>query len=246
MFKNIFEKPFVAPALVLSVAFIVGSLIGGVFISKIRAGNDTLSSTGSAKMTVMSDTAKINASFSRTVSENALASGYTAMKNDGAKVREFFIKNGLTEEEFEILPVSLNERYDYYEGAQNQPKRYDLRQEVRIDTNDIDKAAKVANDSGSLINSGVLYQSFGVQYYYGELAQARIDLTAEAVKDAKRRAAEIAKGAGGRVGKLLSASSGVVQVLAPNSLEVSDYGSYDTSTPEKEIMVTVRATFKAK
>lgn len=244
--KKIFEKPFVYPAIVLSVAFIVGSLIGGVFISKIRSGNDTLTSTGSAKMNVTSDTAKINASFSRTVSEPNLAGGYTLMKNDEAKVRKFFLDNGLTESEFEILPVALTERYDYYEGSQNQPKRYDLRQEVRVSTSDIEKAAKIANDSGSLISGGVLYQSFGVQYYYSGLAQARIDLTAEAVKDAKIRANEIAKGAGGRVGKLLSASSGVVQVLAPNSLEISDYGSYDTSTPEKEIMVTVRATFKAQ
>ncbi len=242
--KTIFEKPFVYPALMLAVAFIVGSLIGGVFISKIRAGANTLSSTGSAKMPVMSDLAKINASFSRTVSETQLARGYELMKSDEAKLRDYLTRKGLTEKDFAILPISLNERYDY--GDTSQIKRYDLRQEVRIQSSDIEKIGEVANDSGELINSGILYQSYGVQYFYSDLASARIDLMAEAVKDAKNRANEIAKGSGGRVGKLISASSGVVQVLAPNSLEISDYGSYDTSTPEKEIMVTVRANFRAK
>ena len=40
-----------------------------------------------------------------------------------------------------------------------------------------------------------------------------------------------------------AAASGVVQVLPKGSLEISDYGSYDTSSIEKEVMVTVRATF---
>ena len=243
--KSILEKPFVYPALMLAGAFVIGSLIGGVFISKIRSGEDTLSSTGSAKMEVVSDIAKINATFSRTVSETELARGYELMKSDEAKVRAYLIKKGLVEADFSILPISLSERYDYGNtGAQ--VKKYDLRQEVRIQSGDIAKIGEVANDSGQLINSGILFQSYGVQYFYSKLAEARVQLMAEAVKDAKVRAKEIAKGAGGTVGKLLSASSGVVQVLAPNSLEISDYGSYDTSTPEKEIMVTVRATFKAR
>jgi hypothetical protein len=35
----------------------------------------------------------------------------------------------------------------------------------------------------------------------------------------------------------------VVQVLPVNSVDVSDYGSYDTQNIEKEISVTVRAAF---
>ncbi|HPO83031.1 MAG TPA: SIMPL domain-containing protein, partial [bacterium] len=68
----------------------------------------------------------------------------------------------------------------------------------------------------------------------------------EAMNDAKARAEKIAQSSGQGVGSLRSASMGVVQVLEPNSTEVSDYGSYDTSTIEKEVMVTVRATFLLK
>jgi hypothetical protein len=37
-----------------------------------------------------------------------------------------------------------------------------------------------------------------------------------------------------------------VQVLAPNSEDVNDYGTYDTSSINKEIMVTVKASFEIK
>jgi len=36
---------------------------------------------------------------------------------------------------------------------------------------------------------------------------------------------------------------GVVQVMPVNSVEISDYGTYDTGSIEKEVMVTVKALF---
>jgi hypothetical protein len=39
---------------------------------------------------------------------------------------------------------------------------------------------------------------------------------------------------------------GVVQVTQPNSVDISDYGNYDVSTIEKEVMITVRASFSLK
>jgi hypothetical protein len=68
----------------------------------------------------------------------------------------------------------------------------------------------------------------------------------EAIKDAKARAEKIANSSGKRVGVIKSASMGVVQVLSPNSVDVSDYGTYDTSTINKEVMVTVKALFTIK
>ncbi len=71
----------------------------------------------------------------------------------------------------------------------------------------------------------------------------RVALLPDAIADAKARAESIATAGGNKIGSIKSASSGVVQVLSANSVEVSDYGSYDTSKIEKEIMVTVKASF---
>jgi hypothetical protein len=51
---------------------------------------------------------------------------------------------------------------------------------------------------------------------------------------------------GAKVSKLTSLSSGVFQVTARNSVEVSDYGSYDTSTIAKKVTATVRADFSVR
>jgi hypothetical protein len=76
--------------------------------------------------------------------------------------------------------------------------------------------------------------------------EARVSLLPDALADAKARATKIAESSGARIGKLRSASQGVVQVIQANSTDVSDYGYYDTSTKEKEIMVTVKASFTVK
>ena len=68
----------------------------------------------------------------------------------------------------------------------------------------------------------------------------------EASKNAKERAEAIAKSTGNKVGNVKSASQGVFQVTQKNSTEVSDYGSYDTSTVDKKITAIVRASFEVK
>jgi len=66
------------------------------------------------------------------------------------------------------------------------------------------------------------------------------------MKDAQNRATSISKTTGQKVGSLKSATMGVVQVTQPNSVDISDYGNYDVSTIEKEVMITVRASFSLK
>jgi hypothetical protein len=75
------------------------------------------------------------------------------------------------------------------------------------------------------------------------LPELRINLLADAVKDAKARAQKIADGTGKKIGTIKTANMGVVQVLPVNSTDVSDYGTYDTGTIEKEVMITVTVLF---
>ena len=57
------------------------------------------------------------------------------------------------------------------------------------------------------------------------------------------RAREIA---GDRLGDLLTATAGVFQIREPHSNEVQGYGIYSTATREKEITVTVRASYRMR
>ena len=74
----------------------------------------------------------------------------------------------------------------------------------------------------------------------------RISLLPAAIFDAKERANIIAKSSGKTVDSVKSVSMGVVQVMPVGAVDVSDYGSYDTSGIEKEVMITVKNTFSLK
>jgi hypothetical protein len=166
------------------------------------------------------------------------------MKNDEAIVSKFFKDNGIIDEEIVISPVSMQKQY-YYEktGASDE---YSLVQNVSISSKDIEKIQNLSKDISSIIQQGVIYSAYSPEYYYTKLPEMRVSLLPEAMKDAQQRASSIAESTGKKVGSLKSASMGVVQVMQPNSIEISDYGNYDLSTVEKEVMITVKASFILK
>jgi hypothetical protein len=109
------------------------------------------------------------------------------MKMDEAKVAKFLKDNGLTEEEYEISPVSMYEEYNYYKDMNIEvEKKYNLTQQVTITSNDIEKVQKLSKKTEDLINMDVLYQSNNPEYYYTKLPDTRINLLPEAVADAQK------------------------------------------------------------
>jgi hypothetical protein len=53
------------------------------------------------------------------------------------------------------------------------------------------------------------------------------------------RARTLADGSGSRVGRLINASQGVIQVLARGAIDGGEWGQYDTSTIDKTLRVVV-------
>lgn len=230
-------------AAILGVALIIAaSLVAGT-IYKIKALDNTLVVTGSAKVKVSSDLVKWTMRFSRNVPVTDLKKGYSDMERDLGVVKSFFKNNGIEGGSLVISPVFADKNYSY-EKTGNAPDVYMLQQTVEVQSNDIGKIRSLAADTKYIIDNGVIFSPQAPEYYYTKLSESRIELLGEAVKDAKLRAGKIAESGGQKVGSLRSTSVGVTQVTAINSIDsISDYGAYDTSTEEKEVMVTVRAIF---
>jgi hypothetical protein len=125
-------------------------------------------------------------------------------------------------------------------------KQYTLTQNIEVQSEDVQKLQNLSQRGGELISRGLIYSTNSLEFYYSKLPEARIALLSQAIDDAKARAGELAKNSGKKVGSLKSATSGVVQVQSRNSTDVSDYGSYDTSKIDKQITVTVKASFTLK
>lgn len=244
--ESFLNRPYVAPAVVVGASIIIGLLVLGLGVSTIRNSGNTLTTTGSHKTHVMSDSAKWTFSVSRTVTESAIQSGYTELEGDMVKVTAFLRDAGVEEAEIETTPILTEEIWNYGNEGANLPRRFTLRQNVTVSSSDVEKITALSKNTAALARTGVFFTNQFPEYYISNLAELRVELLGSALEDAKARASEIARGAGNRVGKLQSATSGVVQVLSPNSLEIADYGAYNTQTAEKDVQVTVRATFKIR
>lgn len=232
-------------AYILGGALILAAAVFGTFYYSAQSANtkDTLSVTGSAKTHVTSDRAKLVLSLSRVASVSDLASGYTAIARDRTETRALLSREGASSTEITEGPVSMNQIYEQYSSV---PNRYQLNQTITIQSEDVEGITAISKKIPELASKGVIVSIQSLEYYYSKLPDLRVSLLTDAVKDAKARAEKIAAGTGRSVGSVQSASSGVVQVLAPNSVDVSDYGNYDTWSIEKEIMVTVKASFRLK
>jgi hypothetical protein len=235
------------PALLLALA-----LFGGLFMlgDRLYASRQIggLTVTGSAKKTVQADLAKWTTNFTRRANLDNLADVIVKVGNDKTKITKIVTDLGIKAEGVTFLPVQTDAIYEQLPGygySQN-IIGYNVRQEIRVESEDIEKVDRLANETGKFIDLGLVPEYQRTEYYYTKLTELRPELFAAATSDAKTRAEAIAKGSGATVGEPTSAKTGVIQILPPNSTDVADYGAYDLTTKEKEVSATVSVTFALK
>jgi hypothetical protein len=89
----------------------------------------------------------------------------------------------------------------------------------------------------------VAFVSEGFAFIYTRAGDAKVEMMAEATKDARARAEQIAQQGGRKIKELRSARMGVVQINPLYSSATSWEGNNDTTSLEKTITTTVSATF---
>jgi len=243
---NINNKGLWIFAAIAGIALIVTGFLVTNAIYKIKSSENSIAVTGSAKKNVTSDLVKWTGSFSRNIDVNGLKEGYASMKKDLTTLQAYLKTNGITDDTYTVSPVSVESLYNYKQEGGSQLVGYVLRQNIIVQSADLQKITKLAQDVTPIINQGLIFSTQSLEYFYTKLPEARVELLAEATKDAKNRAEKIAQSTGSKVASLRSASAGVIQVLQPNSTDVSDSGAYDTSTIEKEITAVIRVSFSLK
>lgn len=229
-------------ALILGLSFLLSAIIISNTFLNVKRLDNNISVSGSAKIAVSSDSARWTGNFSRSAEISQLKEGYNLMKQDEKKVRDFLSSNGFADR-FEISPVFMTE---VYKSDSYLPKEYALSQSIEVKSDNVHEVKALAKNVEELIKEGVFFSPDPVAYYYSGLPEARVSMLPEAIKDAKERASSIAKSSDKKVDSVKSVSMGVVQVMSAGAIDISDYGSYDTSSIDKEIMITVKAVFALK
>ncbi|MES2930167.1 MAG: SIMPL domain-containing protein [Patescibacteria group bacterium] len=224
----------------LGLALIISTIIAAYTFYRVRSFDNTLTVTGSATKQVTSDHVKWVGVINRVAKVSTLKDGYADMARDLENVKAFLKEKNIADDQIVVSPVFMDQNYDQNPTAE---RSYTLRQTIDINSSDVAGITEVAKNTTPLIEKDVIFSTQSLEYTYTKLPDERVALLSDAVKDAKARASKLAESSGKSVGQLKSASSGVVQVMSANSLDISDYGSYDTSKVEKNIMVTVKASF---
>lgn len=246
------QNHYFAPALVIGASLVLSALIGSFFLYQAKALNDTIEVTGSAQKLIESDAVKWKANISRTVAPKDLKAGNAAMKKDLDMVKKFLSKNKIDSQDITVSPMVMFSIYETQEQNGDPGKSasairaYTLSQDISIESGDVGQITQAAQNSGSLINDGVFFSNLGLEYYYSKLSDLKLEMLAEATKNAAERAAKIAQSANAKVGRLKSSDMGVMQITPVNSIETSDYGYYDTSSKQKQITAIVHAKFNLR
>lgn len=245
--SDVSSKTIVVSVGLLGVSLVVCTLLGTSAYREAKAAANTIAITGSAERVITSDTAKWRGGFTRTVAVDQLKEGSAAMLADVRTVQAYLAKEGVADAEVTVDAVAIapycpSNPGEY--GCDGRVSGYTLQQSLVVESKDVEKVTKLAKEApNALIAQGLVFSGQNVEYYYGALADLKLDMLAEATGNAKARAQRIADSTGATLGKIQSASMGVFQVTAVNSTELSDYGAYDTSVKEKKVTAIVRASF---
>jgi uncharacterized protein len=232
-------------------SIIIGiSFIFWLWLYGQRSTDESITITGSAKETVMADLANYTLSFDKTYPAEM---GLTKMIEDFNKktgiITGYLKYKWIAPESTKIENVSIGKNYEmngYTVNTQNVIS-YTLSRTISADIIDLELAKKISNETiNKAAQNDIALANSTVNYQYTKLEELRPRLLQLATEDAKVKANAMASSSGRKIGSLQAGRMWVVQVLAKNSVDISDYGSYDLSSVEKDVFVTVNVTFELK
>jgi len=226
-------------ALVLALGAVSAAATFGVFFHHARAPQQTVRVVGSATQAFEADIVKWRFTVSRPVSDAGLRAGYADLRADVEHFRSLVAARGLPDTALIVQPPTAQALW----GREGVRTGYTLQQPVFLISERLADIEPLALDPAAVLRDGAALEFSQLEYFYSGIARLKQELLSTATRDARERAAQIAENTNSRVGKIISARSGVFQITEPYSTEVSGFGVHNTSTRKKEITVTVHADF---
>lgn len=209
---------------------------------RARDARDVVTVTGSAKRSISSDYVIWDASVAAQDASPAVAAAKLARWT--TTIKTFLSSAGVQVDELAVTPITTDTiTQTDTNGSSGQITGYNLTRSFEVRSDRIDAIVAAIDSSSSLVSRGIPFTAQPPQFIYTKLPDLRPALSAEATKDAINRAKTVVGIAGQKLGKLRSIDVGPFQVTAPGSTQTGDYGSYDTSTRQKDVTSVVNVTF---
>jgi uncharacterized protein len=201
---------------ILMAGLVVGGYLLGSQIASIRTADRSVQVRGSAELPVVADLATWALNLS--ASGNDLAQVQQQMRGDIGKVRAFLEAQGIKAEETDVASFSVSDsQANQYNDNRNGP-RFVVTGGVTVRTGNLEGIKKAKDSLDELLGQGVvLTSSYGPNYAFTKLNDAKLELVSKATGEAYKAAEQFAKDSGAKVGGIKRASQGSVQVLGRDS-----------------------------
>jgi uncharacterized protein len=241
----------------LSIAMVLSTFIAASIWKDVRKRpeKNNIRITGSARKRIVSDLIQWSASIEAKGPDRTAA--YLELKSGTEKVVAFLKAMGIKPEEIKTESAALNEEFETVREDKVLPgtsvamrsetrvsKGFRATQMVSLSSTNIELIEKASREITTLLEQRVSVTSHAPNYYYTRLGELKLEMLAEAAKDARGRAENILSSAGNTtVGKLVYADMGIININAANSTETSNEGNNDTSSFEKDIITIIHAEY---
>jgi len=233
------------------------SIVSGTYHSvKVKPERKTIRVTGSAKKRIVSDLIEWSATLEARAPDRT--SAYKTLKGETDRAMQFLLAQGIKPAEIQPQSASFEEDIETIEELKMLPgakeptkvekkikKGFITKQTIFVRSTDVTRIEKASREITSLLEEGVSITSEAPEYFYTRLGELKVEMLAAAGKDARARADNILRNAGGaKIGKLMAADMGIININPANSTETSEEGNNDRTSLEKDIITIVHTTFE--
>ncbi|MBR2508918.1 MAG: SIMPL domain-containing protein [Lentisphaeria bacterium] len=238
------------------IAIVAGMVISAFFLSRFmlkvqRTTEKSITVKGVAEKEIVSDVAAFYCNIS-VVNVNR-ASGYTDLTKKAEVLKSKLKSLGFKESMFEDQSIScedVNRTITVKENNKDVTKsvfdHYELTYSLRVRTTDVRLVEKnvlrIYELAAERYNIGVGTP----QYFISNPEQYKLELVDKASASAAERARTAASQSGSKLGALIKAKQGVIQITAPASNDTSDYGVYNTGSVVKVMRMVMTLEFSLK
>lgn len=176
-----------------------------------------------------------------------IASCFAAMENYKQAVAKFFGDEQIPADQMTLRPIQKDTvmKIDEKGFRTEIVDSFVLTQTFEVKSRDVQKISQLATKISTLGERGLEVDSLQPSFLCDrdKLEKIKVEILAEATKSAKERADQFVVTSGTTLGRLVSARQGVFQVTTEHATDVSDSGTYDTSSIDKVVKIVVTLAY---
>lgn len=234
------------PLAIIATALVICAVVIGSALKISKKESQTITVTGSAKKVIISDFGILRGSL--TASAPTANVAYKELQSQKPQLLKYLASKGFPQDKVSFFTVVVIPKYEITANGMQTSNvvGYTYSQRIEIQSNDVQKIKDISLEISSLVQNGLSFTVETPEYFYSKLAELKVEIQAEAAKDAMIRAQKIAKSTDCELGHITNAKMGVLQITPKYSNMVSDMGVNDLSSIEKEITAVVNASFEIK